>query len=46
LRARAIIEQIAANNQRIEQLRRDLLRDMNAGFDGMMAELIDRGTPD
>jgi hypothetical protein len=47
---RAIIEDIAANNQRIEQLRVDLHLDMTAGFDrileqfsGLQRELAELG---
>ncbi len=38
---RAIIEHIAANNRRIEQLRLDLHRDMTAGFDRILEQFSD-----
>jgi hypothetical protein len=38
---RAIIEHIAANNRRIEQLRVDLHRDMTAGFDRILEQFSD-----
>jgi hypothetical protein len=37
----AIVDQIAANNRRIQELRADLHRDMTAGFDRIMEQFAD-----